>query len=192
MVRDTMGVSVSQRSPITIRLALLSDIPTIEKLIAKSARGLSAAYYSFPQVERALAHVFGVDSQLILDRTFFVTEVKENIVGCGGWSKRKTLYGGDQTKTDEPERLLDPGKDAARIRAFFVDPEWSRRGIGTEMLRHCEDAASAAGFKKVELVATLPGVSLYSQSGYKTIEPFDIPMGDDLKLPALRMGKTLD
>jgi GNAT superfamily N-acetyltransferase len=191
-MRDRMGDSARQPKPVTIRLALLSDIPAIETLIGESARALSAGYYSPFQIENALKHVFGVDSQLILDGTFFVAEVEGQIVGCGGWSRGKTLFGGDQTKSDEPEPLLDPKTDSARVRAFFVDPRWSRRGIGTELLRNCEGAARAAGFKKVELVATLPGQPLYSARGYRTIEPFEIEMVGGLQLPAFRMGKNLD
>ena len=176
--------------PLAIRLASLADIPTIQALITESARGLSAGYYTTPQIESALAHVFGVDSQLILDGTYLVAETEEQIVGCGGWSKRKPLFGVGRSKSDASDLLLDPTKDPARIRAFFVHPKWSRRGIGSLILQDCETAAQAAGFRRVELAATLPGEPLYSNRGYKTAGPFEISMADGLKLPVFRMEKT--
>ena len=139
----------------------------------------------------ALSHVFGVDTQLILDGTYFVAEVEKQIAGCGGWSKRKTLFGGDQTKPDEIEALLDPMTEAARIRAFYVHPRRARQGVGTRILRACEEGAFAAGFARVELIATLPGEPLYSASGYTNLGPFEIPLPDGSSLPAFRMEKRL-
>ncbi len=176
---------------ISVRLASPEDIPTLEELIAASVRKLSLSYYDQGQIENALTHVFGIDSQLILDQTYYVAET-ELIVGCGGWSKRKTLFGGDQTKIDAHDQLLEPGKDAARLRAFYVHPSWSRRGIGSQIIKACEDAAREAGFTRLELVATLPGEPLYSARGYTIIEPYEIPLPDGQSLPAFRMQRFLE
>ncbi|MGH9970190.1 MAG: GNAT family N-acetyltransferase [Pyrinomonadaceae bacterium] len=133
-----------------------------------------------------------MDSQLIKDQTYFVAEAEGKIVGCGGWSKRKTLFGGDQAKPDQLDEVLRPASDAARIRAFYVHPLWSRRGIGRRIVQACETAAKDAGFKRLELVATLPGEPLYSAMGYTLTEPFAIPLPNGQALPAFRMEKGLD
>jgi N-acetylglutamate synthase-like GNAT family acetyltransferase len=177
--------------PINIRLATLEDIPILEALISASVRGLSVDYYSQEQIESAIIHIFGVDSQLITDGTYFVSEVEELIVGCGGWSKRKTLFGGDQMKADE-DSLLDPTIDAARIRAFFVHPDWTRKGIGTRIIETCETAARQYGFSKLELAATLPGVPLYQAVGYHAVEEFQVPMPDGERLPIIKMVKSIE
>ncbi len=175
--------------PIEIRLATIADIPRLRELIRDSVSVLSDQYYSPEQIASALSHVFGVDTQLILDGTCFVAEVDKQPAGCGGWSKRKTLFGGDQTKTDQIDELLDPATDAARIRAFYVHPQFARQGIGTRILEACEDAARSAGFARVELIATLPGEPLYSAAGYSNQGPFEIPLPDGASLPAFRMEK---
>ena len=150
-------------------------------------------FYTPQQVESAIAHVFGVDSQLIADRTYFLAEDRSGgtLVGCGGWSKRQTLFGGDQFKKDLPDPLLDPRRDAARIRAFFVHPDWGRRGIGRDLLRACEDAAACAGFTRIEMGATLPGVPLYAAIGYREEEPIDLCLADGVILPIVRMAKAI-
>ena len=173
-----------------IRPATMSEIPALEALIAASVRGLSVDYYSPDQIESALIHVFGVDTQLIADGTYFVAELDGQIVGCGGWSKRKTLFGGDQTKSGE-DNLLDPNTDAARIRAFFIHPDFARRGIGKQLIEACETAAKDAGFRRLEMGATLPGEPMYRAVGYEVIERFDLPFPDGVVLPLVRMGKTL-
>ena len=161
---------------IRIRPAVSADIPILRTLIDASVRGLQTRDYTPSQIESALATVYGVDTQLIADETYFVAEVGTGeggcaaktagqrsvplIVGCGGWSKRKTLYGGDQW-TGREAALLDPQHDAAKIRAFFIHPSWTRRGIGTMILEACENAAVAAGFTRFEMGATLTGVLLY-------------------------------
>jgi len=176
---------------VEIRLATIDDIPALQQLIRESVQELSAEHYSAEQIASALSHVFGVDSQLIRDETYFVGEVDNEIVGSGGWSKRKTLFGGDQTKSGASEPLLDPKTDAARIRAFYVHPRWSRRGIGSRILEACENAARNAGFGRVELAATLPGVPLYSARGYEKEELIQIEMPDSKSLPTVRMTKIL-
>jgi len=169
-----------------IRLATPADLPALCELIPVSVRGLSRAFYSDAQIESAIRHIFGPDTQLIADRTYFVATVGGVLVGCGGWSRRRTLFGGDQMKTaDDP--LLDPNAEPARIRAFFVHPNWARRGIGGAILEACTNAANAAGFRRAELVATLPGEPLYSASGFHVIERFDAPMPDGQALPVVRM-----
>ena len=176
---------------VNIRLATLKDIPNLQKLITESVRVLSAPYYTTRQIESALVHIFGVDSQLIKDGTYFIAEHEGQLVGCGGWSKRATLFGGDQAKSDQPEPLLVPGQDPARIRAFYVDPNWARKGIGRRIITACEDALYAAGFKRVELVATLPGEPLYTAMGYARNERVDIRTPDGESLPAFHMSKDI-
>ena len=182
---------MTSSSPFSIRPAQQSDIPTLRLLIDASVRGLQTADYSPAQIEAALQQVFGVDTQLISDGTYLLAETQQQeIVGCGGWSKRKTLYGGDVFAARE-DSLLDPTKDAAKIRAFFVHPNWSRQGIGTVILEACENAAIAAGFTRFEMGATLTGVPLYRARGYTPLENLEVPMGDRLTLPIIRMEKRL-
>lgn len=174
----------------TIRPANAAEIPQLEQLIARSVRALSQGFYTPSQIESALRYVFGVDTQLVADETYFVVEVAGELAACGGWSKRKTLYGGDQHKSGA-DNLLNPATDAARIRAFFVDPAFARRGIGRRLIDACEQAARAAGFTKLELGATLPGVPLYEAVGYHQIEALNVPMPDGETLPIVRMEKQL-
>jgi N-acetylglutamate synthase-like GNAT family acetyltransferase len=176
---------------LTIRLATMDDVPALQELIAESVRALSLPYYNEREIDSALMHVFGVDRQLIHDASYFVAEIEGKIVGCGGWSKRRTLYGGDQAESVRVDELLNPDTDAARVRAFYVHPEWSRRGIGRQILQACEAAARESGFTTVELIATLPGEPLYSAHGYETIGPFEIPLPEGHSLAAFRMKKRL-
>jgi GNAT superfamily N-acetyltransferase len=176
---------------ISIRIAREPDVPALRRLIDASVRGLQAGDYSAEQIDAALRGVFGVDSQLIADGTYLVAETGDGqIAGCGGWSKRKTLYGGDVWVGRE-DSLLDPTKDAAKIRAFFVHPDWARRGIGTLILEACEQAAIANGFTRFEMGATLTGVPLYRARGYTAIEELAVPLEDGLLLPIIRMEKRL-
>jgi GNAT superfamily N-acetyltransferase len=148
-----------------IRPATLADVDALKALIAQSARELSRSEYAPEQVEGALRGAFGVDTQLIRDGTYFVVETGDTLVACGGWSYRKTLFGSDTGNRRDPAEL-DPANDAAKIRAFFVDPAHARRGIGTMLLERCETEARARGYTKVELMATLPGLKLYAARGY--------------------------
>lgn len=175
---------------INIRLARSEDIPALASLISESARILQANYYTPEQIEGALGTVFGVDSQLIQDGTYFIAERANQVVGCGGWSKRKTLYGGDQGKRVEEDQLLDPSVDAAKIRAFFVHPTWARRGIGSRIMKQCEAAALEAGFKTIEIIATLAGEPLYSRFGYQVSQQFEILLPNENVLPVIRMVKN--
>lgn len=177
---------------VKLRLAAPADIPALGTLIEASVRGLMTQKYSLAQLEGALGTYLGVDSQLIGDGTYFIAEVEDGQrklpVGCGGWSKRKTLFGADRRPGRE-DALLDPGRDAAKIRAFFIHPEWSRRGIGSRILEACESAARGAGFTRFEMGATLTGVPLYQARGYTAIEATDIPLANGEVLKVVRMGK---
>jgi GNAT superfamily N-acetyltransferase len=175
---------------IDTRLATFDDIPQLNELIEQSARLLSVGFYTPAQTESAIKYVFGVDTQLVIDSTYYVAEIDGEKVGCGGWSKRNTLYGGDQHKATE-DPLLDPATDAARIRAFFVHPAHARKGIGKHLIGVCENAAKAAGFTAIEMGATLPGVPLYTAMGYTTVERIDNPLPDGEILPIVRMRKVV-
>ena len=175
---------------ISIRVAVMEDVPALKELIPLSARELSKGFYTPQQAESAIQYIFGVDTQLVQDKTYYVAEAEGAIVGCGGWSKRKTLYGGDQMKA-ESDPLLDPKVDAGRIRAFFIHPNWARKGIGRRIIQACEEAALADGFTRMELGATLPGEPLYAAMGYVVTERFEIPMGDGTTLPCAHMQKEL-
>jgi len=153
-----------------------------------SVRFLQAGDYSPLQIEGSLGTVFGVDSQLIADGTYFVTEAGGVIVGCGGWSRRKTLFGGDRGPGREND-LLDPSRDRAKIRAFFVHPDWARKGIASRILEACEDAAVAAGFDGFEMGATLTGERLYRARGYRVLEAMEVPLANGASLPVIRMAK---
>lgn len=174
----------------TVRLARLDEIEELNTMIAESADVLSRGYYSVAQIGSLITHVFGVDTQLVLDASYFVIERDEQPVACGGWSARRTLFGGDQAK-DENDPMLNPATDAARIRAFFVRPSAARQGLGRKLLHHCEAAADAAGFSRTELMATLPGVPLYTALGYEVIEPIDYALPNGISVPFVRMGRTL-
>jgi GNAT superfamily N-acetyltransferase len=174
-----------------LRFAREPDIPALELLIPLSVRTLQAAHYSPAQMEAALGPVFGVDRQLIRDETYFVAEDCGQIAGCGGWSKRKSLFGSDGGRDESQNLLLDPACDAARIRAFFVHPDHARRGIGSAILRACESGILQAGFRRIELVATLAGEPLYARHDYRAVERFDIALANGLGLPAVRMSKAL-
>jgi GNAT superfamily N-acetyltransferase len=176
---------------IKIRQAKTDDVAVLQSLITVSVRGLSQGYYNDQQIESALIHIFGVDTQLIDDSTYYVAEVDEQIVGCGGWSKRKTLYGGDQAKAPDVDLLLNPETEPARIRAFFIHPEWARQGIGRRIIEVCEHAAQNEHFKTFELAATLPGVPLYKACGYKETEPIDIALPEGTTLPVILMRKQV-
>jgi N-acetylglutamate synthase-like GNAT family acetyltransferase len=173
----------------TPRVAREKDISALEELIPISVRKLHEPYYSVAQIEAAIGPVFGVDSQLIRDGTYFVVEHDGILVGCGGWSKRQTLYGGDRERSGADEEL-DPRRDAARIRAFFIHPRWARRGIGRSILSISECTAINAGFRKAELVATLAGEPLYAACGYSVAGRHEPPLTGGLTLPVVVMTKS--
>lgn len=173
-----------------LRLATMADVTQLERLIRDSVAGLSHEFYSSAQIASGLSHVFGVDTQLIYDKTYFVALVGTELVGSGGWSKRRTLFGGDQWKGTDADAMLDPKVDAARIRAFYVHPRWSRRGVASAILEACEKSAQDEGFGKIELVATMPGEPFYLAKGYQKLEPMSLETPDGQSLPALRMIKV--
>src|SRR5579871_924820 len=178
------------RAKLVIRKAEFGDIAALEALIPASARSLQAEDYTARQIDGAIGTVFGVDRMLIRDGTYFVVEANGEIVACGGWSRRKTLFGSDHAP-EKDDAWLDPLVDAARIRAFFVAPGWARQGIGSLLMRACEEAAVAYGFWKLELAATLTGVPLYRAHGFAEIEPMEVPLPNGERLPGVKMSKSL-
>lgn len=178
-----------------LRLATEKDIPALHALIEASVRGLQANDYTPQQIEGALGTVLGVDTQLIRDQTYFVAEVlahgtaEPEPAGCGGWSKRKTLFGADAGPGREPD-LLDPATDAAKVRAIFVHPSFARRGLGSLILATVEEAARAAGFRRFEMGSTLTGVPLYRLKGYKETERIAVPLANGEALPVVKMVKS--
>lgn len=175
---------------IAVRAALPDDIPAMEALIARSGIELSDGFYSEEQAAAVTRHVFGVDTQLVADRTYFLIEKHGELVACGGWSKRSTLFGADRTKQGA-DPLLDPATEAARIRAFFVEPSAARQGLGRLLLSHCSDAAAAGGFRTLELAATMPGVPLYLACGFTVVERFEINLPGDVSVPLAKMRKII-
>jgi GNAT superfamily N-acetyltransferase len=180
-----------------IRPAAEADLPFLRTLIEASVRQLQVDDYTSSQRESALATVFGVDTQLIADGTYLVVEYcpaepqpSPIVVACGGWSKRKTLYGADQW-TDRHDDLLDPLHDAAKIRAFFIHPDWARRGIGTLLLEACENAAKSAGFSRFEMGATLTGAKLFRKRGYLPVRNLEVPLLNGESLPIVQMEKRV-
>jgi GNAT superfamily N-acetyltransferase len=181
-------------SPFQLRLATEEDVPTLHALIEASVRGLQAEDYTPAQIEGALGTVLGLDTQLIRDRTYFIAEIQDPdtnarcAAGCGGWSKRKTLFGADAGPGREPE-LLDPDVDAAKVRAIFVHPDFARQGLGSLILATVEDAARASGFSRFEMGSTLTGVPLYRLKGYVEIERIAVPLKNGEALPVVKMVK---
>ena len=173
-----------------LRPATSADVPPLQALIAESVRGLSAGFYTPAQAEGGLRHVFGVDTQLVADGTYYLIEADGALAAAGGWSARRTLFGGDQMKAAEDPRL-DPATEPARIRAFFVHPAHARRGLGRRLFAACEAAARAAGFRSFELMATLPGVPLYAALGFVAHERVDVPLDGGVVLPCVRMTRPI-
>lgn len=174
---------------LSLTLATLDDIPVLEALITESVMTLQTEY-TREQRLAALGSVFGVDRQLIVDGTYFTARLDGELAGCGGWSRRRTPFGSDHSPAKD-DALLDPAREAAKIRAFFIHPAFARRGIGSGLLRACEEAAAAAGFRCVELTSTLSGVPLYTARGFAPREEFGVPLSNGDKLPVIRMTKTL-
>jgi GNAT superfamily N-acetyltransferase len=174
-----------------MRLATDADVPALQRLIEQSVRALSEGFYSAAQIDSALRYVFGADTLLIADGTYYVMPAAdESLMAAGGWSRRATLYGGDQMKS-AADPLLDPATQAARIRAFFVHPAWARRGLARRLFERCARDAQAAGFRSLELMATLPGEPLYRALGFTEIERLTTTLPDGVGLPVVRMGRPL-
>jgi GNAT superfamily N-acetyltransferase len=171
-----------------IRLATLDDVPELRLLIGASARGLGQDDYSPEQIEGALGSAWGVDTRLIRDGTYFVVLAAGTIVACGGWSKREAIFGADALTRAEPN-LLDPARDSARIRAFFVHPAWARRGLGRMLLERCEQEARVAGYRSAQLMATLPGERLYRAFGYVASDSREYPLPNGRTIKFIPMRK---
>jgi N-acetylglutamate synthase-like GNAT family acetyltransferase len=178
---------------VTVRAAAPADIPAMEALIKRSGIELSEGFYTGEQARAVTQHVFGVDTQLVADQTYFLVEQQGQLVACGGWSKRSTLFGADRTKKGVAgcDTLLDPATEPARIRAFFVEPSAARQGLGRLLLQHCTDAAAEAGFHTLELAATLPGVPLYLACGFSEVDTFEITLPGPVQVPLTRMRKAI-
>ncbi|PQE14473.1 acyl- N-acyltransferase protein [Rutstroemia sp. NJR-2017a BBW] len=175
-----------------LRKATIDDIPSLHPLIEASVRGLQASHYTPAQITGALKSVYGVDTQLIQDGNYFVvTSGGEEIVASGGISFRATLYGGDQFASRD-SKLLDPEVDGARIRAFFVHPDWTRKGIAGMIIKACESAAREKGFRRAEIGSTLSGVMFYEKMGYEALGRSDAQLDDGLVLEIVKMGKSLE
>ena len=173
----------------SLRLATDADIPDLHELIEASVRGLQAGDYTPAQIEGALGTVLGLDTQLVRDETYFVAQVVNGdplLVACGGWSKRKTLFGADRGPGREPE-LLNPSVDAAKVRAIFVHPEFARQGLGSMILARVEAEAMLAGFERFEMGSTLTGVPLYRLKGYVEVERIAVPLVNGEALPVVKM-----
>jgi len=175
---------------IHVRLAQLADVPALNTLIERSARQLSIGYYTAPQIDAVVRHVFGVDTRLIEDQTYFMVLDGEQLAGCGGWSRRRTLYGGDQRPMGGVD-WLDPAVDAAKIRAFFVAPEFARRGVGRQLLASCERAARDAGYSTLELMATLPGVPFYAALGFTPVRDVTDVLPDGTAIEFVHMQRPV-
>ena len=179
---------------LSLRLATEADIPNLCALIEASVRGLEIHDYTPEQIDGALGTILGLDTRLVGDRTYLVAEAHAAcarlLVGCGGWSKRRTLFGSDHAPVREDE-FLDPAADAAKIRAFFVHPDFARRGVGSKILEAAESAASAVGFSRFEMGATLTGVPLYLARGYRILERIEVPLPNGRTFPVVRMAKTV-
>ena len=173
-----------------IRTAVPADAGVLGELIRESVLGLGPAKYSPEQLSSALEHLFGLDSRLVEDGTYLVVEAEGRPIACGGWSRRRTLFGGDQYAQRADDRL-DPETEAARIRAFFVHPDWARRGVGRLLLRECERGARAAGFRRLELMATLTGIAFYEREGFTVLERQEVELPDGVRFPLARMTRDL-
>lgn len=176
---------------IIIRNAKFDDVAKLEKLIEASVHDLQKNEYTQSQRDAALGTIFGIDTNLLKDKTYFIVEINNEIAACGGWSYRKAMFGADSLTSQEPQKL-DPNFDAARIRAFFISPKFARMGLGKLILEHCENEARAAGFKMAELGSTLTGIPFYRKYGYEDIKHIDAPLPNGESLGILLMGKTLN
>lgn len=172
-----------------LRLARPQDMPALSALMDRAIGELLQAFLP-PEGVRASYEIMGLDTQLIADGTYFVVEDGEDVAGCGGWSRRATLFGGDHS-AGRDAALLHPATDAARVRAMYTHPDHTRKGVGRMVLDACEAAARAEGFTRVEMAATMGGVPLYRACGYHEIEPFEAATSSGYRVPLIRMGKAL-
>ena len=190
LARSLLDAAIVGRPTPRFRLATEADVPAVRRLIETSVRGLSEPLYSRQQIDSALRYLLGPDSQLIADRTYYLADAGGEVIAAGGWSRRQTMHGGDQFKHGE-DPLIDPEREPARLRAFFVDPRWARRGIGGLMFHICSTAARTAGFRELELTATLPGEQLYATLGFTVVERGAVTMPDGVALETALMRRSL-
>jgi GNAT superfamily N-acetyltransferase len=176
---------------LTHRLATLEDLDALREVMRRSIAALQTGFLT-PEQVRVSHSVMGLDTQLIKDGTYFVVERDGRIAGCGGWSWRSTLYGGDDSMVSREPEALDPATDAARVRAMYTDPDFARQGVGRTVIRLCEDAARSAGFKRATMMATMAGAPLYEACGYVQVEPVLSAPVDGIRVPLVRMEKALD
>lgn len=181
---------MSTHRPFTHRIATIADLAALRAVMALSIAELQKDFLSPDQIAASNA-VMGLDTQLIADGTYFIVEDAGRIAGCGGWSHRATLYGGDHSKDLRDPAPLDPATDAARIRAMYTHPDFARRGVGRLIMTLCEGAARAAGFRRAEMMATLSGEPLYRACGYTPVERVEAPGPNGVAVPLIRMGKPL-
>jgi GNAT superfamily N-acetyltransferase len=174
----------------THRLATANDLTALREVMRRSIETLQDDFLT-PEQVRASHKVMGLDTRLVEDHTYFVVECEGRVAGCGGWSWRSTLYGGDDSVVSREPRPLDPATEPARVRAMYTDPDFKRRGVGRLILKLCEDAAAAAGFRRATMMATMAGVPLYSACGYRAVEPPHVAEIDGVRVPLLRMDKDL-
>jgi GNAT superfamily N-acetyltransferase len=174
----------------TIRCALLSEIPALNEIIKISSKALSDQYYNHDEISGLNQYVFGADSELIADQSYFVVERDGIIIACGGWSRRKTLFGGDQC-SDRSSGYLDPSQDAAKIRAFFIHADYARQGLGSLLMNHCEDEARKHGFQNIELMSTLPGIPFYEKHGFIGTELVNYTLPNGIVIKLKPMTKSL-
>ncbi|WKN42389.1 GNAT family N-acetyltransferase [Tunicatimonas pelagia] len=172
-----------------IRQATVDDIPLLNQLAQFSIRQLGGKYYSPQQVESSLKYLFGVDTRIVLDGTYYAVEEAGKVVACGGWSRRKTPFGGDQASDQLNFELRNPAVDPAVIRAFYVHPDWARQGIARQLLHHCETQALRDGFNWFELTATLSGFPFYSRYGYHETGKVAMTLPDSVTIPGMKMVK---
>lgn len=177
-------------APLTHRIAMLDDIPALRIVMIRAIEQLQDGFLT-PEQIAASHRVMGLDSQLVRDGTYFVVECGDRIAGCGGWSFRATLFGGDDSIVAREPARLDPARDAAKVRAMYTDPAFVRRGVGTLILQLCETAARDAGFSRVELMGTAAGIPLYERQGYQACAPIELAQIDGVDVPLLRMEKLL-
>ncbi|MXP24868.1 GNAT family N-acetyltransferase [Altererythrobacter indicus] len=175
---------------LTSRMATMADVPALSELMQLSIATLQKGFLTEEQIGASRA-VMGLDTQLVRDGTYFMIEEQGRLAGCGGWSRRATLYGGDHSTSLRDPELLDPAKDAARVRAMYTHPNFARRGVGRLILSLCEAAAIQDGFARAEMMATLSGKPLYVACGYTPIETIEADV-DGIKVPLVRMGKVLE
>jgi len=178
-------------TPFTLRVARSADVPELESLAEASIRGLAPEYYAADQIDGALRHLYGVDTTLVEDGSYFLVEHQEDgrIVASGGWSRRRTPFGGDRAGEARDSGFRTPGRDPAVVRAFYVHPGWTRRGLGRLILEACEHAAAHAGFQAFELTSTMMGREFYATCGYREVRPVDIVLPDGHVLPHVLMAK---